>query len=160
MPKGAPTKQSAGTLLYRRTDAGLEVLLVHPSGNYNRKAPWGIPKGLPDDGETDLEATARRETLEEAGVTAGPLVPLGFSDYQKSRKRVFCFAGPAPAHAAPHTASWEVDQARFVLLDQARTLIHPDQRVFLDRLADHLQQEAQRRWLRVSCCSGGGGGIL
>src|SRR5579872_39147 len=44
-------KQSSGTLLYRRAPAGLEVLLVHPSGNYNRGKPWSIPKGLPDAGE-------------------------------------------------------------------------------------------------------------
>jgi predicted NUDIX family NTP pyrophosphohydrolase len=138
VPKGVPSKVSAGTLLYRRTEHGIEVLIVHPSGAYNRHAPWGIPKGIPDRGETDLERTARRETLEETGVTAGPLTALGFIDYQKSRKRVFCFAGPAPADAAPRTASWEVDQARFVELARARELLHPDQRVFLDRLTAHL----------------------
>ena len=52
-------KQAGGTLLYRQTKDGLEVLLVHPSGNYNRKAPWSIPKGEADDGE-EIEATARR----------------------------------------------------------------------------------------------------
>ena len=36
-------KQSAGTLLYRVGPCGTEVLLVHPSGAYNRKAPWSIP---------------------------------------------------------------------------------------------------------------------
>ena len=138
MPRGAPSKVSAGTLLYRRTEQGIEVLIVHASGAYNRRAPWGIPKGVPDPGETDLEATARRETLEETGVTAGPLVPVGFIDYVKSRKRVFCFAGPAPPDAAPRPTSWEIDQARFVELARARELLHPDQRVFLDRLADHL----------------------
>ena len=51
-------KESSGTLLYRHGPGGLEVLLVHPSGNYNRKAPWGIPKGELDDGG-DLEANAR-----------------------------------------------------------------------------------------------------
>ncbi len=134
MPRGAPSKVSAGTLLYRRTEQGLEVLIVHASGSYNRRAPWGIPKGVPDEGETDLAVTARRETLEETGVTAGPLAPLGFIDYQKSRKRVFCYAGPAPPDAAPRTASWEIDQARFVELGRARELLHPDQRPFLDRL--------------------------
>ena len=64
-------KQSAGTLLYRTGASGLEVLLVHASGNYNRNKPWGIPKGEPDPDETDLEAVARRETREEAGVEAG-----------------------------------------------------------------------------------------
>jgi predicted NUDIX family NTP pyrophosphohydrolase len=130
-------KQSAGTLLYRETPGGLEVLLVHPSGGYNRRAPWGIPKGEPDEG-AGLEETARRETREEAAVEAGPLVELGFMDYRKSRKRVHCFAGPAPAGAAPRPASWEVDQACFLPLERARQLIHPDQAVFLDRLLAHL----------------------
>jgi predicted NUDIX family NTP pyrophosphohydrolase len=130
-------KESAGTLLYRQGAGGLEVLLVHPSGNYNRRAPWSIPKGLPGE-DANLEETARRETLEETGVTAGPLVALGHSDYTKSRKRIHCFAGPAPADADPRPASWEVDQARFVALDEARRLLHPDQAVFLDRLLAHL----------------------
>jgi predicted NUDIX family NTP pyrophosphohydrolase len=131
-------KQSAGTLLYREGANGLEVLLVHASGPYNRKAPWSIPKGEPGE-ETDLEETARRETLEETGVIAGSLIPLGHVDYRKSRKRIHCFAGPAPPDADPRCASWEVDQARFVPLAEARSLLHPDQGVFLDRLADHLQ---------------------
>jgi predicted NUDIX family NTP pyrophosphohydrolase len=135
-------KQSAGTLLYRRIEGELEVLLVHPSGAYNRHAPWSIPKGVPDDGETDLERTARRETLEEVGVTAGELMSLGFIEYKKSRKDVYCFAGPAPADADPRPMSWEVDQARFVTLDQARQLLHPDQKVFLDRLQAYLDQQA------------------
>ena len=43
--------ESAGTLLYRQTQDGYEVLLIHPSGNYNRHAPWSIPKGLIESGE-------------------------------------------------------------------------------------------------------------
>lgn len=131
-------KQSAGTLLYRSGADGLEVLLVHPSGNYNRKAPWSIPKGLPDDGE-DLEAAARRETLEETGVAASDLAPLGTIDYEKSRKRIHCFAGPAPVDANPQCASWEVDCAEFVSIERARKLMHPDQVPFLDRLESSLE---------------------
>lgn len=134
-------KQSAGTLLYRPGPDGLTVLLVHPSGNYNRHAPWGIPKGLPNEGETDLEVTAKRETEEETGViVAGPLVSLGYSDYQKSKKRVHCYAGPAPEAAEPRLASWEIDQARFLTMEEARDRIHPDQRVFLDRLEEMLKR--------------------
>ena len=131
-------KQSAGTLLYRRGEGGLEVLLVHPSGNYNRKAPWSIPKGEPGD-DASLEETARRETEEETGVVAGPLAPLGTIEYQKSRKRVFCFAGPAPEGCAPRPASWEVDQACFVPIDKAKEILHPDQRIFLDRLQKEIE---------------------
>lgn len=130
-------KQSAGTLLYRNEVQGLEVLLVHPSGAYNRKAPWSIPKGIPDEGEELLDA-ARRETWEETGVRAGALVSLEHADYKKSRKRIFCFAGPAPADADPRPTSWEVDQACFLPVEKAAELLHPDQRVFLERLRKHL----------------------
>jgi predicted NUDIX family NTP pyrophosphohydrolase len=131
-------KQSAGTLLYRDGPEGLEVLLVHPSGNYNRKAPWSIPKGLPGE-ETELEETARRETLEETGVKAGLLTALGSMDYTKSRKRIHCFAGPAPADAVPRPTSWEVDRAEFLPLEKAREVLHPEQCVFLDRLLEKLR---------------------
>lgn len=131
--------QSAGALLYRRGKHGCEVLLVHPSGNYNRRAPWSIPKGLPDE-EEELEAAARRELEEETGVLAGELVSLGSIDYRKSRKRVHCFAGPAPDGAEPNCASWEVDCAEFVPIDEARKKIHPDQAEFIDRLEAHLRR--------------------
>lgn len=130
-------KQSAGTLLYRMGPEGLELLLVHPSGAYNRRSPWSIPKGTLDGDET-AEQAARRETQEETGVLPGELFDLGFIDYTRSRKRIFCFAGPAPVEAAPACASWEVDQACFVPLERARQLLHPDQVAFLDRLVDRL----------------------
>ncbi len=132
-------KQSAGTLLYRPGADGLEVLLVHPSGAYNRRAPWGIPKGEPDEGE-ELEAAARRETVEETGVAAAELFSLGDMTYHKSRKQVHCFAGGVPPDADPRPMSWEVDQARFLPLEEAREAIHPDPRVFLDRLLQHLER--------------------
>ncbi len=136
-----PVPVSAGTLLYRRAggegDDAWEVLLVHPSGAYNRKAPWGIPKGLPEPGE-ELEDAARRETTEETGVVAGDLVEIGRIRYRKSRKEVVAFAGPAPEPCEPRCASWEIDRAEFVSLRRARELIHPDQAVFLDTLAAQL----------------------
>lgn len=135
--------QSAGTLLYRALHAptadgdAWEVLLVHPSGAYNRRAPWSIPKGLPEPGEA-LEEAARRETREETGVEAGALVELARARYRKSRKEVVCFTGPAPDGAEPRCASWEVDRAEFLPLARARELLHPDQAAFVDRLAAHL----------------------
>jgi predicted NUDIX family NTP pyrophosphohydrolase len=131
-------KESAGTLLYRQGENGLEVLLVHPSGNYNRHKPWSIPKGIPDPEESPIGA-ARRETLEETGVVAGELVELGFIDYTKSKKRIHCFAGPAPAGAEPRCASWEVDQACFLPLERSREVLHPEQVVFLDRLVEMMR---------------------
>jgi len=134
-PRG---KLSSGTVLYRVVDGAVEVLLVHPAGNYNRRAPWGIPKGAPDPDE-DLEATARRETLEETGIVVeGALVDLGFVDYTRSKKRVHGFAAKACDGVVPRCASWEVDKAEFIEITRARRVIHPDQAALLDRLQRHL----------------------
>ncbi|CAN5145685.1 hypothetical protein BH10PSE13_BH10PSE13_07240 [soil metagenome] len=71
---------STGLLLYRRTDAGVEVLLVHPGGPFWRNKQlgwWQIPRGLVESGEEPM-AAARRETEEELGVLLkGTLTPLG-----------------------------------------------------------------------------------
>jgi predicted NUDIX family NTP pyrophosphohydrolase len=131
-------KLSSGIVLYRKVDDAIEVLLVHPAGNYNRRAPWGIPKGAPDPNE-GLEQTARRETLEETGLTVdGPLHDLGHVDYTRSRKRVHAFAAKAPDGIIPRCASWEVDKAEFIEITRARRIIHPDQAALLDRLERHL----------------------
>jgi len=131
-------KLSSGTVLYRYIEGAIEVLLVHPAGNYNRRAPWGIPKGAPDP-EEGLEQTARRETREETGLDiTGALVDLGHVDYTRSKKRVHAFAAPAPDGAAPHCASWEVDKVEFIEITRARRIIHPDQAALLDRLQKHL----------------------
>lgn len=134
-------KKAAGIALFRIGTSGPEVLLIHPSGNYNRKAPWGIPKGAIDGNETPEEA-ARRETWEETGVTAGDLVSLGTVTYRKSGKLIHGFGGPAPPDAAPHCASWEVDHAEFVGMEKALQIIHPDQKALLERLMEqfHLTQ--------------------
>jgi predicted NUDIX family NTP pyrophosphohydrolase len=137
-------QQSAGTLLYRGEENAetLEVLIVHPSGNYNRRAPWSIPKGEPEEGEA-LEAAARRETKEETGVVVGALTYLGSIRYTRSRKEVHCYAGPAPEDATPRCASWEVDRAEFVPLAEARERLHPDQQPFLVRLLAQLDDLKQ-----------------
>jgi 8-oxo-dGTP pyrophosphatase MutT (NUDIX family) len=126
-------KDSAGTLLYRKNKDKLEVLLVHASGNYNRKAAWSIPKGQPEKLES-FEETARRETLEETGVIPDSLKPLGYIDYTKQPKRLHCFYGPAPLDASPTCASWEIDRAEFMTFKQAFKAIHKDQIELLKRL--------------------------
>jgi predicted NUDIX family NTP pyrophosphohydrolase len=139
-------RTSAGTLLYRRSSVatqdggdGWEVLIVHPSGAYNRRAPWSIPKGELDPGES-AETTARRETLEETGVEAGELFELGRVRYKKSRKEIVGFAGPAPDGAIARCASWEVDRAEFVSLARATELLHPDQAPLVDILIARLAE--------------------
>lgn len=73
---------SAGILLYRRTDTGTEVFLVHPGGPYwarKDEGAWSVPKGLVGAGEDEL-VCARREFSEETGFdppVAGSERPLG-----------------------------------------------------------------------------------
>ncbi len=73
-------EQSAGVLLYRQGEQGLDVLLVHPGGPFWRnkgQGAWQIPKGLIEPDETP-EVAARREAEEELGVPlAGSLLSLG-----------------------------------------------------------------------------------
>ncbi|MDQ5984466.1 MAG: hypothetical protein CSYNP_00161 [Syntrophus sp. SKADARSKE-3] len=63
-------KLSAGLLMYRQNDRGIEVLLVHPGGPYwanKDDGAWSIPKGEYTEGEEPLGA-AKREFLEETGI--------------------------------------------------------------------------------------------
>jgi 8-oxo-dGTP pyrophosphatase MutT (NUDIX family) len=132
--------RSAGCLVRVRFADGLRYLVVHPSGNYNRRAPWSIPKGLVDAGERDEDA-ALRETREETGIDCRIVAPLGEIHYVKSRKTVVCFLAEPLSAANPATtlvepASWEIDRAEFVPPVEARARLHPDQRPFVDRAED------------------------
>ena len=62
-------KQSAGILLYRKTEGKLQVFLVHPGGPFFKnkdEGSWSVPKGEFLDDEDPLEA-AKREFEEETG---------------------------------------------------------------------------------------------
>ena len=55
-------KLSAGLLLYRRVDDGIEVLVAHPGGPiWARRdtGAWSIPKGAANSGEALLDAAYR-----------------------------------------------------------------------------------------------------
>ena len=88
------SKTSAGLLMFRIKNAGLEVLLVHPGGPYFQNkddGAWSIPKGEATEGE-DLLARARIEFKEELGVPAsGSWIALG-SVKQKGGKTVHAWA--------------------------------------------------------------------
>jgi len=70
------TIPAAGTLPWRRTDAGVEVALVHRP----RYDDWSWPKGKVDPGE-EWVVTAVRETAEETGLTVRLGRPLPPSEY-------------------------------------------------------------------------------
>ncbi|HET6547440.1 MAG TPA: NUDIX domain-containing protein [Solirubrobacter sp.] len=145
--------RSAGILLYRRGEAGLEVLLVHPGGPFWAKkdlGAWSIPKGEHGEGE-DAQACALREFEEEIGSAPAPgeLFDLG-SVRQKAGKVVQAWAlegdlDPAGVRSNTFELQWpprsgqmrefpEVDRAQWFALDEARRRINPAQAELLDRL--------------------------
>ena len=146
-------KLSAGLLLYRAGDAGLEVLLVHPGGPVwaGRDAgAWSIPKGEYPMGD-DALAHAEREFAEELGHPApdGARHELG-EVVQGSGKRVRAWAVCGDVDASATTSNrfemewpprsgkrrWfpEVDRAEWFSLAEAHRKLIVAQRPLLDRL--------------------------
>ena len=144
---------SAGLLLFRTGERGLEVLLVHPGGPFwARKdvGAWSIPKGEIVEGEDPLQA-AIREAREELGVDVDgdflALTPVR----QAGGKLVRAWAVAAdfdPATLASNTfeMEWppksgrtqtfpEVDRADWFRPDEAKLKILKGQLPLLDELA-------------------------
>jgi predicted NUDIX family NTP pyrophosphohydrolase len=152
-------KRSAGLLLYRWTNGGLEVLLVHPGGLFwagRDLGAWSIPKG--EFAEESPLTAAKREFHEETGfVVEGDHVPLG-SLKQPGGKviHVWAVAGdcdPAGVRSNTFSLEWpprsgrtrnfpEVDRAAWFPLPEARRRIARGQVGFLDRLANALRGRA------------------
>ena len=147
------SRRSAGIALYRRSDSGLEILLVHPGGPLwarRDQGVWSIPKGEYGDGE-DPEAAARREFAEEVGSPPPPgeLVDLG-EIKQRSGKlvRAWGIEGDLDAGAIvsnTFSMEWpprsgqtrqfpEVDRAEWFGMVEARERINPGQVPLLERL--------------------------
>lgn len=137
-------KIAAGCLVRAEFAGEVRYLIVHPSGRYNRRKPYSIPKGLLDAGELPEEA-ALRETREETGLVCRILKPLGQVEYKKSGKTVLGYLAvplePPPSPVVP-PGDWEIDSAEFLPADEARAKLHPDQRAFIDRA---LELESPRR---------------
>jgi predicted NUDIX family NTP pyrophosphohydrolase len=153
-------ERSAGILLYRVGDRGLEVLLVHPGGPFFARkddGAWSIPKGLYEDDEEPL-AAARREFAEELGSACpdGPALELG-EIRQRNGKRVTAWALEGDLDAETITSNtftieWpprsgrrqefpEIDRAGWFTLDAARVKILAAQAPLLDRLAAAVKTE-------------------
>jgi predicted NUDIX family NTP pyrophosphohydrolase len=149
---------SAGILLYRRGDEGLEVWIAHMGGPFwarKDEHAWSIPKGLYDEGE-DPFAAAQREFAEEMGTPPpdADYVPLG-EFRQPSGKRLTVFAAEtdfAPERIASNTfpLEWprgsgrvidvpEIDRAEWFPEDVARTKLVKGQIPIVDALLDRLR---------------------
>jgi predicted NUDIX family NTP pyrophosphohydrolase len=147
------TTRSAGILLWRRREAGLEVFIAHMGGPFWAKkdaAAWSIPKGEFAETESSLSAAAR-EFEEEIGIPAPRLdyVPLG-EFRQSSGKVVIAFAAQSDlevteVHSNSFETEWpprsgrmqsfpEIDDARWVEIPIARVKLVKGQVAILDAL--------------------------
>jgi predicted NUDIX family NTP pyrophosphohydrolase len=151
----ASGRTSAGILLWRRRDGGLQVLLGHPGGPFWARKDagvWSVLKGEASPDE-DLEAHARREFEEETGHAApdGPTIQLG-EVRQAGGKVVVTWAiegdlDPDRAVSNTFEMEWpprsgrmrefpEIDRVAWFEIPTARVAINPAQAAFLDRLED------------------------
>lgn len=137
--------RSAGILLHRTVDGGVEVLLVHPGGPFWRNksvGAWQIPKGLVEPNENE-EVAARREVAEELGCEiSGELIALG-EIRQAGGKTVVAFAterdfDPGSLVSVMIEIDWpprsdrklavpELDEARWFELERAEHYMLPSQ---------------------------------
>jgi predicted NUDIX family NTP pyrophosphohydrolase len=145
-------KQSAGILLYRKTDNELQVLLVHPGGPFFKnkdEGSWTIPKGEFLDDEEPL-AAAKREFHEETGQAIdGTFIPLG-SIKQKNGKTVYAWAVEGdidaenvvsnvfdlewPPRSGKTISIPEVDRAAWFDIAAAKQKINPAQITLIEQL--------------------------
>jgi predicted NUDIX family NTP pyrophosphohydrolase len=153
-------KRSAGILLYRRTGAQPEFLLVHPGGPFWAKkdaGAWSIPKGQIEEAE-EPRACAIRELEEELGpapeLDLEELIELG-SVRQRAGKVVEAWAAEAdfdpdlldsnvfsmewPPRSGKQAEFPEVDRAGWFGLEAAREKILAAQAELLDRLVERLE---------------------
>lgn len=144
--------KSAGLLLFREVESGLEVLLVHPGGPlWARKddGAWSIPKGEFEEDEDPFRA-ALRECQEEIGAVAtGEFIPLD-PLRQPSGKVVHAWAAESDFHPSSLVSNtfsmeWppksgqkkefpEVDRAEWFGIEAAKRKILKGQAAFLDQL--------------------------
>jgi predicted NUDIX family NTP pyrophosphohydrolase len=154
---GEKVKTSAGILLYRRGQTGLEVLIGHMGGPFWERrdaGAWSIPKGETKEGES-LLAVAKREFEEELGSPPPdePYLELG-EVKQANGKRVTVFAVEGDLDAERIRSNsfeleWprdsgqmcefpEIDRAAWVSPAEARRTLIPAQVQFVERLESAL----------------------
>ena len=152
-----PPPLSAGVLLFRERAGATEVLLIRPGGPYWRNkdaGAWMIPKGAIEPGEAPVEA-ALREFEEETG-TRIDRVPFPLAKIRRAGgKSVEAFAAEGDLDAAAVRSNhfeveWppkngrlqsfpEVDEARWMTIAEARSMMLPSQLPLLDALERKLE---------------------
>jgi len=133
-----PRQTHAGGIVYQRAGGKIEYLLVRPKKTL---AEWVLPKGHIEPGERS-EGAAEREVLEETGVAARIITPLGIVQFEAREKtvRVQYFL----MEFISRGSAMEERATRWAAYDKALTLLSHEQNRDLLRLA-----EEKRRLIAV-----------
>ena len=139
LPPPTDVIQAAGGLVVRRQSGNLEIAVVHRPVHRD----WSFPKGKLEPGET-FEQAARREVLEETGMTCRLVRFIGHTEYvdRKGRPKAVAYWVMAPESGSFRPNS-EVDELRWATLeDAARLLSYPRDRELVAVLmaADQVEQ--------------------
>jgi 8-oxo-dGTP pyrophosphatase MutT (NUDIX family) len=119
-------KRAAGTVVFRRTEGGVRLLVLRAYKN------WDFPKGMIEPGESELEA-AKREAAEETGLTE---LEFPFGD---AHKDTLAYAGGKTARyflaetgetdielpVSPELGRPEHHEWRWVSYEEAEELLPP-----------------------------------
>ena len=142
--------QRAGILLYKVEDGKTHVLLGYPGGpKYKDNGMWHIPKGRVEEGE-DLFDAAKREFNEETGINPeGNFIELGSCPYKGDTCYIWGLQGDwkpedgfssntvvmqwPPGSGKMHEFT-ELSEIKFYDIDEAKKVILPRQKIFLERL--------------------------
>src|SRR5687768_10625687 len=120
LPIADDPPHGASVIVYRRTDSGLEFLVLHRAHHgpdYEGDWAWCPPSGARFPGEA-VKACARRELEEESGLHLAP-IPTAFGSEEWE-----VFMAHAPADAAV-VLSAEHDRFAWVASDEAQARCLP-----------------------------------
>ncbi|MEO8288872.1 MAG: NUDIX hydrolase [Chloroflexota bacterium] len=140
---GLQNEYSAGGVVYRPDGDSFDVALIYR----DRHNDWSLPKGHIEAGES-REQAALREIKEETGLDARIVKPLEEVSYffrQRNgdlvKKTVYHFLMEATTTALGKP-NWEVSEARWVPISEARTLLSYDKdRNMVAKAAKELAEE-------------------
>lgn len=145
-PEGIPTNESAGGVVFRRTNDQIYIALVLEG---QRHKAYILPKGRLDPGET-IEAAARREIAEEAGFTELQLCcKLGVRERLSLRKKnwktVHYFLFETSQREGKPTDTTHDYHVDWFAWDNLPTVFWPEQQEILTLALDWLKANANLR---------------